>query len=134
VEPAGVHPHIGKFYKDLEAAAKTGAPRPERPADLETFDDVLRRFYFDTDVHDPDSIELLVKKVGVDRCMFGTERPGSGSGINIETGYPMDDFKYTIDHIAAFTDADRRQIYQNTALSVFSRVPADIVAGRIDRG
>ena len=127
-------PHIGKFYKELEAAAKSGATRPEQPADLETFDDVLRRFWFDTDIHDPDSIQLLVKKVGVDRCLFGTERPGSGGGIDIETGYPMDDFKYTIDHIEAFTPSDRRAIYQDNALRLFNRVPAEIVADRIDNG
>lgn len=127
-------PHIGAYFKQVEEAAKAGRAFPERPADLVTFDDMLRKFYFDTDVHDPTSMQLLFEKVGVDRCLFGTERPGSGGGLNLETGRPLDDLKYTIDNIASLTPADRRALYQDNALKLFSRIPRDLVQDRIDHG
>jgi 4-oxalmesaconate hydratase len=127
-------PHIAEYFKAVEAAAKAGKKLPKRPDDLVTFDDMLRKFYFDTDVHDPASMQLLFEKVGVDRCLFGTERPGSGGGLNLETGRPMDDLKYTIDNIASLSSADRRALYQDNALKVFTRIPREIVADRIDHG
>jgi 4-oxalmesaconate hydratase len=126
--------HIAGYFKAVEEAAKAGKAFPDRPDDLVTFDDMLRKFYFDTDVHDPSSMQLLFEKVGIDRCLFGTERPGSGGGLNLETGRPLDDLKYTIDHIPSLTSADRRALYQDNALKLFTRIPKEIVAGRIDRG
>jgi len=131
---AAVKPHIGKYFKALEAAAAAGKEHPQRPADLVTFDDVLRKFYFDTDVHDPGSMRLLFEKVGVARCLFGTERPGSGGGIDLQSGRPMDDLKYTIDNLPFLSDSDRRAIYQDNALKVFTRLPRDIVQGRLSSG
>lgn len=123
-------PHIGKYFKDLEAAAKAGAALPPPPEDLETFDDVLRKFYFDTDIHDEDSLKLLFGKVGIDRCMFGTERPGSGGAPNLKTGRPLDDLRYTIDNLDTLTAADRKMLFESNALKVFSRIPRDILKGR----
>ena len=131
---AAEKPHIGNYFRELEAAAKAGQAFPERPTDLVTFDQVLRCFYFDTDVHDATSMQLLFEKVGVDRCLFGTERPGSGGGLDLETGRPMDDLKYTIDRIPGLAPGDRRALYQDNALKVFSRVPRALVEDRLDRG
>lgn len=129
---AAMKPHIGAYMKELEAAAKEGRDHPERPDDLVTFDEILRKFYFDTDVHDSQSMQLLFDKVGVDRCLFGTERPGSGGGIDLKTGRPMDDLKYTIDNIKTLTPADRVKLYQDNALKVFTRIPKDMLEGRLD--
>lgn len=128
VKQAAVKPHIAAFFTALEAAAKAGEPLPPRPDDLETFDDVLKRFYFDTDLHDAEALKLLFGKVGVERCMFGTERPGSGGGPNLETGFPLDDIRRTIDSIDTLSDTDRNRLYHGTALEIFTRIPADIVA------
>jgi len=119
---SGKSPAIAAYFKDLQAAGFAGEPLPPRPKELTTFDDVLRKFYFDTDVHNKDSLELLLKTVGVDRCMFGTERPGSGGGIDLETGRPMDDFKYTIDRIGFLTDTDKEALYAGNARKFFSRL------------
>ena len=35
----------------------------------------MNRFYLDTAVFDPDSLQLLIKKMGEDRLMFGTDYP-----------------------------------------------------------
>jgi 4-oxalmesaconate hydratase len=95
----------------LEATAQSRTSLP----------DVLKRFYFGTDIHSKPSLELLLKTVGTDRCLFGTERPGSGGAIDLATGRPMDDFKYTIDRIEFLSDGDRKRIYENNARVVFPR-------------
>jgi 4-oxalmesaconate hydratase len=60
--------------------------------------------------------------VGPDRCLFGTERPGSGSTVNPDTGRFFDDIKATIDEIEFLTDEQRRAIYEDNARAVFSRL------------
>jgi len=123
-EQAAHKPNIAAFFKDLETAGRAGTVLPTPPAELETFDDLLRKFYFDTDVHNKGSLELLLKTVGADRCLFGTERPGSGGAIDLATGRSMEDFKYTIDRIDFLSDADRKLIYEGNAHTVFPRFKA----------
>ncbi|RJG03110.1 amidohydrolase family protein [Noviherbaspirillum sedimenti] len=125
MEQAAHDPDIAKFLKDTEAAAWAGQPLPARPAKLTVFDDQLKRFWFDTVVHNKGSLELLLKTVGVDRVVLGTERPGSGSSVDLETGRPMDDFKYTIDNIGFLNDDDRYKIYDTNARKLFSRLNTD---------
>lgn len=124
VTQAAANPGIAKYFKELEAAGWAGKPLPPPPAELTTFDDVLRKFYFDIDVHNKDSLELLLKTVGVSCCLFGTERPGSGGGIDLATGRPMDDFKYTIERIGFLSAEDKAAIYEGNARRVFSRLAA----------
>jgi 4-oxalmesaconate hydratase len=113
---------IAAYFKKLEEAGWSGAPVPDRPPHLTTFDNQLRKFYFDTDIHDKSALEHLLRTVGYDRCLFGTERPGSGGGLDLGTGRPMDDFKYTIDRINFLTDSDRAAIYEGNARRFFSRL------------
>jgi len=124
-ELAASDPKIAKYFKDLEAAGWAGKPLPPRPAQLTTFDDQLRKLYFDTDVHHKASLELLLKTIGTDNCLFGTERPGSGGGIDLDTGRPMDDFKYTIDRIDFLSDDDRYKVYEGNARKLFTRLRLD---------
>ena len=42
---------------------------------------------------------MLIKLVGSDRVVFGTENPGSGTALNPETGRSFDDIKALIDGI-----------------------------------
>jgi 4-oxalmesaconate hydratase len=92
------------------------------PADTESFDASLKRFWFDTVVHNKKSLELLFDVVGPDRCMFGTERPGSGGGIDPGTGRPFDDLKPVIESISDLTAADRKGLFEDNARRFFSRL------------
>jgi 4-oxalmesaconate hydratase len=130
MEQAAHYPHIARYFAELEKAGWEGRPLPPPPADLTTFDQQLRRLWFDTDVHSKASLELLLKTVGSDRCLFGTERPGSGGAIDLDTGRPMDDFKYTIDRIDFLTDEDRQSIYEKNARRVFTRL-ANLDASKV---
>jgi 4-oxalmesaconate hydratase len=126
VTQASKNPAIGRYLKEVEAAGWAGAPLPPRPEGLTTFDDVLRKFHFDTILHDADAVEFLVKKVGIDRCLFGTERPGSGGGVDLATGRPMDDFKFKFDRAAWLSDDDRAALYAGNAIKLFKRLPAEL--------
>jgi predicted TIM-barrel fold metal-dependent hydrolase len=86
------------------------------------FEISLRSLWFDTALHSRPSLELLFKVVGPDRCLFGTERPGSGSTINPDTGRFFDDIKGTIDEIDFLTAEERQAIYEDNARAVFSRL------------
>lgn len=89
----------------------------------EPFLDSMRRLYYDTVLHWPVSIDLLLRTVGVDRCVFGTEKPGSGSAQNPETGRDYDDLKPVIEEIDWLSDADREAIFEQNARKIFTGLP-----------
>jgi 4-oxalmesaconate hydratase len=121
-EQAAAKPHIAEYFKAVAKAGPTGTSRPAAPHDLTTFDEALRQFYFDTDLHEQNSLELLLKTVGSDRCLFGTERPGSGNAIDPRSGRSMEDIKYTIDRIEFLESSDRELIYEMNARKLFPRL------------
>ena len=67
------------------------------------FDAQLKKFYFDTVLYNPEAIELLVRIVGSDRCMFGTENPGTGTYRDPGSGKMLDDLKPVIEGIASLS-------------------------------
>ncbi|HVW31579.1 MAG TPA: amidohydrolase family protein [Acidimicrobiia bacterium] len=121
-DQAAKHPHIDRYFRALEAAGRAGAPLPDPPDDLTSFDEQLQRFWFDTDLHNPESLELLFKMAGPERCLFGTERPGSGNAVDPATGRNFEDFRFTIDRLPTLSDKDRALIYEHNAREVFSRL------------
>jgi len=92
------------------------------PEDSELFEVTLRRFWFDTLVHYKPSLELLLKVVGIDRCCFGTERPGSGGGIDPNTGRAYDDLKPVIESIEYLSKNDLHSIFEGNARRLFTRL------------
>lgn len=90
--------------------------------DLESFDETMRRLYFDTVLYNQESLELLFKVVGVDRCLFGSDKPANGSVSDPETGRSLNDIKPLIDGIEWLTDDQRQAIYEGNARAVFSRI------------
>ncbi len=90
----------------------------------ESFDQSLRRLYYDTVIHAKDSLALLIKLVGSDRVVFGTENPGSGSALNPETGRAYDDIKALVESIETLTADDRANIYERNARRLFPRLAA----------
>jgi predicted TIM-barrel fold metal-dependent hydrolase len=85
----------------------------------ETFDDSLKRLWFDTVLHNPDSLELLLKTVGAERCVFGTEKPGSASVLDPVTGRDLDDLKPVIESFGFLTEADRHSVFEGNARELF---------------
>jgi predicted TIM-barrel fold metal-dependent hydrolase len=102
----------------------------EQEADslLESFDDSLRWLYYDTVLYNQESLELLFRVVGTDRCMFGTETPGFGTAKDPATGAWLDDLKPVIEGISWLGSEDRERIFERNVRSVFPRfrVPAAV--------
>jgi 4-oxalmesaconate hydratase len=92
--------------------------RPE----LESFDESLRRLWYDTVLYNQESIELLFKIVGTDRCMFGTEKPGSGTAPVPDSDRMFDDLRPVIEEIDFLDDDGRRQVFEGNAKIVFPRL------------
>jgi 4-oxalmesaconate hydratase len=88
-------------------------------AGAEAFDESLRRLYFDTVLYNQESLELLFRIVGTDRCLFGTENPGTGSARDPDTGRMLDDLKPVIEAIEWLTAEDRRRIFDENPRLVF---------------
>jgi hypothetical protein len=72
-------------------------------------------------LYNPEAIELLVRIVGSDRCMFGTENPGTGSYKDPQTGKMLDDLKPVIEGISTVTAQDRKNIFEDVPKKVFPR-------------
>jgi len=86
----------------------------------ETFEESLRKLYFDTALYTQDALEMLFRWATPDRCMFGTERPGAGTAKDPKTGQWMDDTRPLIESIASLTAADRKKIFEDNARKAFN--------------
>lgn len=98
--------HAGRFHASALRQGKN-------------FYDMMRHLYFDTVLYNEEALRLLIKTVGVDRCLFGAECPGVGSAIDPETGRTLD---HIAPHIAGFdwlSDEDKRAIFSGNATKVF---------------
>lgn len=84
-----------------------------------TFRDQLRRLHYDTCLYTRDSIELLLRAVGVDRCLFGTEKPGTGSMVDPATGRWIDDIQLLIEEIDWLDEGQRKQLFETNARTLF---------------
>ncbi len=83
------------------------------------FIDRLRKLYFDSCLYTPEAVELLVKVVGPDRVLFGTECPGTGSYNNPELGHAFDHVKPYVEGLSSLSDADKKAIFEDNARHVF---------------
>ena len=84
------------------------------------FSDGLRKLYYDTVLYTEDALRLLIKTVGADRCLFGTECPGTGSSVDPATGRSMDNVKPMIENIETVSAADKQKIFCDNAKAVFN--------------
>jgi hypothetical protein len=62
---------------------------------------------------------LLIRTVGANRCLFGSEKPGTGSVRDPETGRRYDDIRLLIDEIDWLTDTDRALLFEHNAAALF---------------
>ena len=85
----------------------------------ESFDVALRRLWYDTCLWSPEAFELLVKVVGPERMLFGTEMPGTGSGVDPDTGRHLDDMLPMVRSCALLDDEQRGDILENNARKLF---------------
>lgn len=94
--------HEGKFNGLDPAAAR------------ESYVSKLRNFYFDSCLYTAEALDLLIKVVGSDRVLFGTERPGSG--------YGLEDVKPVLEGLDSLDENDLANIFEQNTRRVHSRL------------
>ncbi|WP_125614933.1 amidohydrolase family protein [Specibacter cremeus] len=97
---------VGRF---LPSVVRTGV----------SYLDKLRSLYFDSCLYTQDSLELLMKVVGTDRVLFGSEKPGTGSQIDPETGRWFDDIHLLINDIDWLETEGREAVFEGNARKLF---------------
>jgi predicted TIM-barrel fold metal-dependent hydrolase len=82
--------------------------------------DTSKNLFFDTCAYDPDYLATAFKHLGVNQMMFGTESPGSGTGVlNPDTSKPSDDLVPVIDKFTFLSEGDKRSVFREKAVEVF---------------
>ena len=85
----------------------------------ERFSEAIRKLYFDTVLYTREALELLIRTVGVEHCLFGAECPGVGSVINPDTGTTMDDVAPNIQSFDWLTNEDKTKILSENTRQLF---------------
>jgi len=105
---------IGRFNA---GSAKSGA---QGSLSKGLFIDRMRNMYFDTVLYSKEALELLIKVVGADRLLYGSECPGVGSSINADTGETYDRTVPVIESIDWLSAEDKYKIFEGNAKRVFN--------------
>lgn len=83
------------------------------------FSEKLRNLYYDTVLYTPESIEFLIKTVGVDRCLFGSECPGVGAVVDPVTNRQVDDLVPVINSFDFITAQEKEALFSGNAKKIF---------------
>jgi 4-oxalmesaconate hydratase len=79
----------------------------------------MRCLYYDTVLYSEEALRLLIKTVGADRCLFGSECPGVGSTIDKATGRTLDDIRPHIESFDWLSREDKQAILEGNARKLF---------------
>jgi predicted TIM-barrel fold metal-dependent hydrolase len=93
-----------------------------------TFDDAIRKMYYDTCLYTKESLALLVEAIGADRVVLGTERPGDGSHKKTPAEGWADDIAAVLRSNPANTPADLDLMLGDTALDIYPRLRKNLEA------
>lgn len=83
------------------------------------FQSRMRKMYFDTVLYSKEALELLIKVVGPDNLLFGSECPGVGSSINPETGETYDKIAPMIQGFDWLSEEDKTKIFEGNARRLY---------------
>jgi 4-oxalmesaconate hydratase len=104
--------HWGR-YRGI--AARMGRP--------DIVEHVMGNVFFDTCVYHQPGMELLVRTVGVDNLLFGSEMLGAVRAEDPRTGVAWDDTRQYVEALG-LSAADRDKVLQGNARRVFPRLDA----------
>jgi predicted TIM-barrel fold metal-dependent hydrolase len=80
----------------------------------------MRKLYFDTVLYTDEALRLLIKTVGPERCLFGSECPGVGSHVHPDTGRQMDDIAPCIRGFDWLSEVEKKMIFEDNSRKVFN--------------
>ena len=66
-----------------------------------------------------DALELLIKTVGPERCLFGTERPGVGTIKDPKNGRWLDETRYILEDFDWLSAEQKKMIFEDNARKLF---------------
>lgn len=105
----------GRFQASTEPDLRRGKARTPVHG---TFLDNLRKMCFDTCIYSQEGIECLIKVVGADRCLFGTETPGMGMARRPD-GRSYDNVEDYLNGIQWLSEKERKKIFCDNAVQLF---------------
>jgi len=85
------------------------------------FEEVVKHLYFDMAVYDKDSMEMLIRKMGIDNVVFSTEMLGTAKAIDPKTGRTFDDTVGMVKSIEWLTADDFYKIFEGNARKLYPR-------------
>lgn len=85
------------------------------------FEEVVKHLYFDMAVYDKDSMEMLIRKIGIDNVVFSTEMLGTAKAIDPKTGKTFDDTVGMVKSIEWLTEDDLYKIFEGNARTLYPR-------------
>jgi predicted TIM-barrel fold metal-dependent hydrolase len=94
----------------------------------DTFDDAIRRMYYDTCLYTRESLALLVDVIGADRVVLGTERPGDGSHKKTPGESWADDIAAALRTLPGPSGPELDLMLGDTALEIFPRLRGNLAA------
>jgi 4-oxalmesaconate hydratase len=94
---------------------------------------LLKNVFFDTCVYHQAGIDLLTKVIPIENILFASEMVGAVKSIDPETGYYFDDTKRYIEGVPWLQEADKRKIYEDNSLSVYSRLKTKLSVTKASR-
>ncbi len=83
---------------------------------------LMNNVYFDTCVYHQAGIDCLTKVVPTKNILFASEMVGAVRGIDPETGHNYDDTKRYIDGTPNLSAAQKKAVFSENTLKVFSRL------------
>lgn len=96
----------------------------------EDFDISARKIWYDSCLWSEPAFELLVKVIGPERILYGTETPGTGSGVDPASGKHLDDMLPIVLGSPLLSDAERTAILSENTRRLFKLdLPAAVPAG-----
>jgi 4-oxalmesaconate hydratase len=94
---------------------------------------LLKNVYFDTCVYHQAGIDLLTKVIPIENILFASEMVGAVKSIDPETGHYFDDTKRYIEAVPGLREADKRRIYEDNSLRVYSRLKTKLSGTKASR-
>ena len=84
--------------------------------------DLTANLFYDTCAHDEPYLECAVKQRTPARMCFGSEVPGSGGALRLDTGRPADDLVPIIGGFDFLSEQDKRTIFHDNPARLFPRL------------
>jgi 4-oxalmesaconate hydratase len=85
------------------------------------FEETVRKLYFDLSTYDRESIELTIRKMGVDNVLYASEMWGSAKSIDPDTGRRFDDTVGMVTDLDWLSEADKQKLLEGNARRLYSR-------------